>query len=298
MKTLKQLKRLKKNQNRDIFSLKQAQARKESNLNRQAQLAKERTAALGNPVHGVETPFIKSLDSAVPPPPTLSVTPISGDAPSLAEPSEPPDHLSHSLSDAEVQRSLTYSRNLSEPTPVPDPRTGEILWQPYDRSYARWKSHDARASSAFSRILTLANGSSLQRTKRNIARIISTFGRHNTDSSLRPKNPSFNPPPSPAKIAAGVVANPEPRPRAGPDTGSSEVQIGILTTKIRLLAQRYETWGKQDKANKRNLRLLLHRRQKLLKYMEKRERGSERWSHLLETLGLTEGTWKGQIEVR
>lgn len=87
-------------------------------------------------------------------------------------------------------------------------------------------------------------------------------------------------------------------PRAGADTGSSEVQIAILTAKIRVLADRYEGVNRNDKVNKRNLRLLLHRRQKLLKYMERKERGGERWQYMLGMLGLTEATWRGQLEVR
>ena len=91
---------------------------------------------------------------------------------------------------------------------------------------------------------------------------------------------------------------PQPAHRGGPDTGSSEVQIGILTAKIRVLANEFEGVSRNDKVNKRNLRLLLHRRQKLLQYLKRKERGSGRWEHMVETLGLTEGTWKGQIEVR
>ena len=292
MKTLKQLKRLKKNQNRDIYSLKQAQARKEANLARQSQLTKERTAALGDPIHGIETPFTKSLDTGTPPSSTLSVTPST--------PTSPPDHLAHSLSDAEISRSLHYSRSLSEPIPIPDPSTNEIVWPIHDRAHSRWTHRDARATSALTRILTLSNASSHQLSQRNNSRIISTLGRHTTDSIFPPRNPSLQStiPPSPAKLAAGAIANPEKRPRAGPDTGSSEVQIGILTAKIRVLSKRYETWGRQDKAGKRGLRMLLHRRQKLLKYMERKERGSGRWRNMIETLGLTEGTWRGQIEVR
>ena len=89
----------------------------------------------------------------------------------------------------------------------------------------------------------------------------------------------------------------EATPRVGPDTGSSEVQIGILTAKIRVLADRYEGENRNDKINKRNLRLLLHRRQKLLKYMEKKERGSERWQNMIATLGITPACWKGEIAV-
>jgi len=43
--------------------------------------------------------------------------------------------------------------------------------------------------------------------------------------------------------------------------------------------------------------LLVHRRQKLLAYLRKKERGGERWQHLIQTLGLTEGTWQGEISL-
>ena len=76
------------------------------------------------------------------------------------------------------------------------------------------------------------------------------------------------------------------------------MQIAILTAKIRVLADRYEGVNRNDKVNKRNLRLLLHRRQKLLKYMERKERGGERWRYMLGLLGLTEASWKGQIAVQ
>lgn len=75
------------------------------------------------------------------------------------------------------------------------------------------------------------------------------------------------------------------------------MQIAILTAKIRVLADRWDGVARKDKVNKRNLRLLLHRRQKLLKYMERKERGGDRWRHVIEVLGLTEATWKGQIAV-
>jgi ribosomal protein S15 len=87
----------------------------------------------------------------------------------------------------------------------------------------------------------------------------------------------------------------ERKERVGPDTGSSEVQVAILTAKIRALADFLETRGTTDKHGKRDLRLLVHRRAKLLKYLRRKERGGPRWQHLIETLGLTEGTWQGEI---
>ena len=99
------------------------------------------------------------------------------------------------------------------------------------------------------------------------------------------------------KVDGTAPLNPEALTRAGPDTGSSEVQIGILTVKIKALADYLQLRGKKDKVNKRNLRLLVHRRQKLLRYVQKKERGGHRWQHLVETLGLTDGTWKGEISL-
>lgn len=146
------------------------------------------------------------------------------------------------------------------------------------------------AAEALSRIVDLSNSSSADRRRINIERCIDTFGRHNTDSYLRRK------PQSNVTRYEDYVPN-DKTPRAGPDTGSSEVQIAILTAKIRTLSQFVAGRGRKDKANTRNLRLLVHRRQKLLQYMRKKERGGERWQNLVQTLGLTEGTWKGEIVV-
>jgi ribosomal protein S15 len=132
----------------------------------------------------------------------------------------------------------------------------------------------------------------------NITRCVETFGRHNTDKALPPRAPHLT--------AINSNAAPAVRPptneaaaskRIGPDTGSSEVQIAILTAKIKTVADFLSTRGKGDKHNKRNLRLLVHRRQKLLQYLRRKERGGPRWQHCIETLGLTEGTWKGEISL-
>ena len=82
--------------------------------------------------------------------------------------------------------------------------------------------------------------------------------------------------------------------RAGPDTGSSEVQIAILTTKINVLAANLH---KKDKDNKRSLRLLVHRRQKLLQYLRRKERGGPRWQNVVEQLGINDAMWKGEISL-
>lgn len=82
--------------------------------------------------------------------------------------------------------------------------------------------------------------------------------------------------------------------RSGPDTGSSEVQIAILTTKINNLANNLHN---KDKNGKRDLRLLVHRRQKLLKYLRRKERGGPRWQNIVELLGINDAMWKGEISL-
>ncbi len=208
--------------------------------------------------------------------------------PSSADASEE-RHLDHGIKHEELARSLDFSRYLTEPLPLPSSAIDDPNQEAQTRE--RWEKRDASATEAVQRIVSLTNASSKHRTKKNIERIIESLGRHNTDQILKPKAPAvarFNP----------LIPPPEPTPRAGPDTGSSEVQIGILTAKIRVLADRYEGPNRNDKVNKRNLRLLLHRRQKLLAYMERRERGSERWQRMLSTLGLTPACWKGEIAVQ
>jgi len=141
------------------------------------------------------------------------------------------------------------------------------------------------------RILSLANASRKDKTRANVRRCVETFGRHNTDQTLKPR---LQPNPS----TLGGIPPPEKTPRAGPDTGSSEVQIAILTAKIRVLANQLEMkGGKKDKINKRNLRIMVHKRQKLLRYLRTKERGGDRWQHLVNTLGLSEGTWQGEISL-
>ena len=154
-----------------------------------------------------------------------------------------------------------------------------------ERRQEHIKRH-AKAVMALRRITAIENGSARDRHHANVRRIIDEFGRHRTDEHLAPRPQSINP---------NTTEMPD---RAGPDTGSSEVQIAILTTKIRALAAALEVnRGYKDKHNKRNLRVMVHKRQKLLKYMERKERGSERWTNMLEKLALTPATWKEQIDL-
>lgn len=259
-------------------------------------LKEQRAKHLGDPIRGITTPFVESFDTGIPQAvqPTLNQISAQTRADSPDQPPPSPahaaheEHLNHFLSKAELQKSLEFSWTLTEPVPARDRATADPKLEA-DRAKEHESWH-AAAQEAVSRIVSLANTNSQNRTRANVRRIIDTFGRHNTDKYMKPKAPSM------AQLDPSQPHQ-EATPRAGPDTGSSEVQIGILTAKIRVLADRYEGPNRMDKVNKRNLRLLLHRRQKLLKYMHHRERGSQRWHNMIEKLGLTEVTWKGQIAV-
>ena len=339
-------------------------------------LKEERAKAMGDPIRGITTPFIESLDTGLPPPNEPTVEILSKRKPSEDSSQPPPrsasspknEPLNHYLTKSELEEALKYSRDLSEPLKEKDDARRDTVAEA--RAAEEHESKHRTAQEAVSRIVSLGNTSSKERTRANVRRIIDNFGRHNTETYLRPKAPSS------AMIAQAeklkreeidrqlegniqwferdletrieevemsilelaktikdlTMSTPTERLeaseqeiilsvqeseansreieestkdpllkqklRAGPDTGSSEVQIGILTAKIRILADRYAGENRNDKVNKRNLRLLLHRRQKLLKYMEKKERGSDRWHNMIEKLGLTEATWRGEIEVQ
>lgn len=248
----------------DPYRWAQAQQRKNANLERRGQLKAERDALLGDPIWGKRTPFIESLEAA-------------GKEEGAAR--------THYLSDAEIDEVATHAHALTKPV------VGAVSSQLDEGGEAaaaqRHDERHGRAVEAIRRITDLANGNKRDRYHFNVQRIVEEFGRHATDGKVAPK---------PLSIHHKHVDMPE---RAGPDTGSSEVQIAILTAKIRNLAQTLSVnRGYKDIHNKRNLRLLLHKRQKLLRYMEKREKGSGRWTNMIEKLGLTPAMWKGQIEVR
>ena len=280
----------------DLYAIRQIKARKDANLSRQAVLREERAKEFGDPIRGTLTPFVQSFDTGVEnfdqSQPTLSVD-TAKDSPDLTPPSPAlpfeQSLLDHGIKHEELARSLEFSRYLTEPQSRSS-NPSETEKEAHAHVYEEWQKRDVSATEAIKRIVSLTNASSKHRTKKNTERIIDTFGRHNTDQILKPKGHTG------VKDEGSVplVAT----PRVGPDTGSSEVQIGILTAKIRILADRYEGESRKDKVNKRNLRLLLHKRQKLLSYMERKERGSERWQRMITFLGLTPGCWKGEIAVQ
>ncbi|KAI7774904.1 hypothetical protein LA080_007687 [Diaporthe eres] len=267
----------------DPYRWQQSQQRKNRNLRRQEVLKGERDVAWGDPVNGLVTPFLESFDTAGQSPQSLVRKDEEGKPHNLPT----SEHiLNYQLTKQELDEAIAESYKLTAPSQgdIKSVFYSEVIDKEAKQTH---EENHVRAVEALKRITTLDNASSKDRRHANIRRIIETFGRHETDAKLRQK-----------PLVAAQAERVE-KVRGGPDTGSSEVQIAILTAKIRVLAAMYAgKKGNKDKHNKKNLRLLLHRRQKLLKYMERRERGSGRWEHMIETLGLSPATYKKQIEVR
>jgi ribosomal protein S15 len=259
-------------------------------------------ASLGDPVRGVTTPFIQSFDTG---------KPVTYEAAGKKIP-KGSLHLNYAFDPKVVNEQLRKSEKLAVPLSEigKQTTTGQYQWsdslkyskateiqKSADEIEAQNKKDHARATEAIARITALENGSSKDRMRVNKLRCIETFGRHNTDRIFPPRAPplrNLSDTIHPIRPETNVAAAEK---RAGPDTGSSEVQIAILTAKIKTMADFLATRGKGDKHNKRNLRLLVHRRQKLLQYLRRKERGGPRWQHCIETLGLTEGTWRGEISL-
>jgi ribosomal protein S15 len=239
-------------------------------------LEEERQKSLGDPVIGDNTPFKESL---------LKNHKAGGVFP--VEGSETNKRLNYFVTTEELEAALKYSKSLTKPVN----REGAADFDPEKAQEAaqRHEEEHENAREAIERIMKLSNGSGADRARVNIQRCIEEFGRHNTDAVLPPK------PPSAQQIALNqVVADTR---RAGPDTGSSEVQVAILTSKILVLADQLKTTSHKDKHNKRNMRLLVHRRQKLLRYLRRKERGGPRWQNLVEKLGLADAAWKAEIHM-
>ncbi|KAF9874468.1 ribosomal protein s15 [Colletotrichum karsti] len=269
----------------DPYRYQQAQQRKAANEKRQAEIQAEKDASWGNPIYGIQTPFVESFDSAG----QASMTPeIKDDKGNVIQKPHPlptsPGLLNHLVTRDELEQVIQKAYVLTQPVMNENPEYSDPT--AHKIAVSKHKSNHVKAVEALNRILSMENASSKIILHTNIKRCVEEFGRHNTDQVLRQK---------PKSIYVDPEA-PEKPERAGPDTGSSEVQIAILTAKIRKLAMELgRNRGYKDKHNKRNLRVLCHRRQRLMKYMEKKERGSERWTNMLEKLGLTPATWQEQI---
>ena len=67
------------------------------------------------------------------------------------------------------------------------------------------------------------------------------------------------------------------------DTGSPEVQVAILTARIRYLTEHFKT-HKKDHASRRGLLKQVGQRRKLLKFLK--NKSPERYQNLIQRLGL------------
>lgn len=67
------------------------------------------------------------------------------------------------------------------------------------------------------------------------------------------------------------------------DTGSSEVQVAILTERINNLSEHLKT-NKKDHHSRRGLLIMVNRRRNLLDYLKKT--GQEKYESLIKRLGL------------
>ena len=249
----------------DPFAMAQSRQRKAANLSRQQSLEVERESSLGDPVESKPTPFIQQLQLQQP-----------------AAQNKP----NYFVEPEEIQRTLESAKDLTSPITNAERATTDPQFE--KEASQRHQEEYQNTQEAINRIVNIKNGNTKDRLRANIQDCINTFGRHHTDETL---------PPKPSAVPHGSAnVNIEKTPRVGPDTGSPEVQAAILTSKIINLSRHLQSANK-DKHNKRNLRILVHKRQKLLRYLRKKERGGPRWQHLMETLGLTDGAWKGEISM-
>jgi ribosomal protein S15 len=213
---------------------------------------------MGDPVRSRSTPFVESLSS------NASFDEIKK------------SYLNYYLKPDQLDASIQESKELNAPL---NGKTSDAFNRDHEN-----------AVRALSLITSLGNSSGRDRTRVNVQRCVEEFGRHRTDSCLPPKPASLQY----LRQLEAEGSRPQLRSRSGPDTGSSEVQIAILTTKINVLA---DNLHKKDKHNKRNLRLLVHRRQKLLAYLKRKERGGPRWQNLVDKLGINDAMWQGEISL-
>lgn len=67
------------------------------------------------------------------------------------------------------------------------------------------------------------------------------------------------------------------------DTGSAEVQVALLTERIKDLTEHLKI-NKKDKSSQRGLLLMVARRGRLLKYLKRKDQ--EKYKKLIKDLGL------------
>lgn len=71
--------------------------------------------------------------------------------------------------------------------------------------------------------------------------------------------------------------------QAANDTGSPEVQVSIMTSRIKYLTEHFKT-HKKDLHSRRGLQALVNKRRKLLTYLKRNNQ--ERYTKLIKSLGL------------
>ena len=71
--------------------------------------------------------------------------------------------------------------------------------------------------------------------------------------------------------------------RAKQDTGSPEVQVAILTSRIQTLTEHFKTHAK-DNHSRRGLLMMVNKRRSLLDYLRKED--AQRYTDLIAKLGL------------
>jgi small subunit ribosomal protein S15 len=71
--------------------------------------------------------------------------------------------------------------------------------------------------------------------------------------------------------------------RAKEDTGSPEVQVAILTSRIQTLTEHFKTHAK-DNHSRRGLLMMVNKRRSLLDYLRRED--SQRYTDLIAKLGL------------
>lgn len=71
--------------------------------------------------------------------------------------------------------------------------------------------------------------------------------------------------------------------RSDRDTGSSEVQVSLMTGRIKYLTEHFKQ-HKKDFHSRRGLQTLVNKRRKLLKYLKREDQA--RYTVLIQSLGL------------
>lgn len=71
--------------------------------------------------------------------------------------------------------------------------------------------------------------------------------------------------------------------RADKDTGSPEVQVSLITGRIKYLTEHFKV-NKKDFHSRRGLQELVNKRRKLLKYLKRNDQA--RYQTLIQSLGL------------